>query len=476
MSIYDVIVIGSGMSGLCCAAILAKFGKRVLVIEKHDRLGGCLHTFKKDGYTFDSGNHYIGHVSEDDQTVLSFVSGGIMAVPTNNPVVETFIKDSNTFTLHAGTHHWTQMSGVGPDKVSNMADRMWWIAIIKLVPVIVARVMWFLLWILYPSTEQSYATFMESNSNHTTNETIWWDMQEGDWGVNSSEVPAMVGAAVTRHYIKGTMSLHPSFVRSVYKTIRRNGGTVYVNTNVVKINTNDMTGEVESVDIVTKRNIKNTVYTSTIISSIGAKNTCGLVNIPSLDDVCDKIGPSTGHFSVFIGANSTRVNMDLPTSTVWIKDEQHYMFVSSNESRGKTSIHILVPMEYAIYTDYDEFKHTKMKELQRHFLHYFPKVRPYIDCCFAGSPSTTQKYLNSHRGSSYGLKCTFDRFHDFHCVRTLRPDTPIKGLFLTGVDILCMGVSSAISSSIMTVRQVLGISLWDTLMKRDVMDIIRKRN
>lgn len=40
----QVIVVGSGMNSLVCAAILAKRGKSVLVLERNDRLGGCIRT------------------------------------------------------------------------------------------------------------------------------------------------------------------------------------------------------------------------------------------------------------------------------------------------------------------------------------------------------------------------------------------------------------------------------------------------
>ena len=53
----DVIVIGSGMGGLSTAALLAKQGKRVLVLEQHDIAGGNLHTFSEKGYEFDTGLH-----------------------------------------------------------------------------------------------------------------------------------------------------------------------------------------------------------------------------------------------------------------------------------------------------------------------------------------------------------------------------------------------------------------------------------
>lgn len=51
----DAIVIGSGISGLTTASLLAKAGKKVLVLEQHDQAGGCCHTFVEKGFEFDSG-------------------------------------------------------------------------------------------------------------------------------------------------------------------------------------------------------------------------------------------------------------------------------------------------------------------------------------------------------------------------------------------------------------------------------------
>ena len=49
---YDVIIIGSGISGLCCAALLSMEGKRVLVLEKHFKIGGYTHTFKRKKFAY----------------------------------------------------------------------------------------------------------------------------------------------------------------------------------------------------------------------------------------------------------------------------------------------------------------------------------------------------------------------------------------------------------------------------------------
>ncbi|KAL2339336.1 hypothetical protein Fmac_013782 [Flemingia macrophylla] len=51
----DVVVIGSGIGGLCCASLLARYEQDVLVVESHDQPGGAAHSFNIKGYNFDSG-------------------------------------------------------------------------------------------------------------------------------------------------------------------------------------------------------------------------------------------------------------------------------------------------------------------------------------------------------------------------------------------------------------------------------------
>lgn len=75
---YDVVIIGSGLGGLVCGAILAKEGKRVCILEKNEQIGGCLQTFKRDGVTFDTGVHYIGGLAERDSLWKIFNYLGIM--------------------------------------------------------------------------------------------------------------------------------------------------------------------------------------------------------------------------------------------------------------------------------------------------------------------------------------------------------------------------------------------------------------
>jgi len=59
---YDVIVIGAGVGGLVCANYLARQGKRVLVLEHGDRVGGNISGIRRKGFFFDAGSQSTENV------------------------------------------------------------------------------------------------------------------------------------------------------------------------------------------------------------------------------------------------------------------------------------------------------------------------------------------------------------------------------------------------------------------------------
>ncbi|WP_415880615.1 phytoene desaturase family protein [Methylomonas sp. TEB] len=62
---YDVVVIGAGIGGLSTGALLAKTGKSVLLVERHDRPGGYAHGFKRRHFHFDAGVHLVSGCSPE---------------------------------------------------------------------------------------------------------------------------------------------------------------------------------------------------------------------------------------------------------------------------------------------------------------------------------------------------------------------------------------------------------------------------
>jgi hypothetical protein len=51
----DVVVVGAGIGGLSCAALLARYGLQVTVCESHAIAGGAAHAWQAKGYHFESG-------------------------------------------------------------------------------------------------------------------------------------------------------------------------------------------------------------------------------------------------------------------------------------------------------------------------------------------------------------------------------------------------------------------------------------
>ena len=77
MAQYDVIIIGSGLGGLASAILLAKEGRKVLVLEKNNQLGGNLQTFSRNKVILDTGVHYNGGLAEGQNLYKYFKYLGI---------------------------------------------------------------------------------------------------------------------------------------------------------------------------------------------------------------------------------------------------------------------------------------------------------------------------------------------------------------------------------------------------------------
>lgn len=74
---YDIIIIGAGLGGLTAGAKLAKEGNKVLLIEQHDRPGGCATTFKRKDYIFEVGLHEMDGLAGADMKIKIFRELGV---------------------------------------------------------------------------------------------------------------------------------------------------------------------------------------------------------------------------------------------------------------------------------------------------------------------------------------------------------------------------------------------------------------
>ena len=87
---YDVIIIGGGLGGLTAGAKLAKEGKHILLLEQHDRPGGCATTFKRKEYTMEVGLHEMDGLHPSDGKTKIFNDLGLFDGVEYLPVPEFF--------------------------------------------------------------------------------------------------------------------------------------------------------------------------------------------------------------------------------------------------------------------------------------------------------------------------------------------------------------------------------------------------
>ena len=64
---FDAVVIGSGLGGLTAAALLAKSGRKVCVIERNHSVGGAASAFKKGALTIEPALHQTADPNDPDE-------------------------------------------------------------------------------------------------------------------------------------------------------------------------------------------------------------------------------------------------------------------------------------------------------------------------------------------------------------------------------------------------------------------------
>ena len=122
---------------------------------------------------------------------------------------------------------------------------------------------------------------------------------------------------------------------------------------------------------------------------------------------------------------------------------------------GRATIDVITFVSYDAFSRWEESQWKKRpaeyellkerlatKMLEMLYLHV-PQVRGKVDVCELSTPLSTRHFANQPHGEIYGIDHTPGRFRQ----KWLRPQTSIRGLFLTGQDIATCGVAGACSAA-----------------------------
>jgi all-trans-retinol 13,14-reductase len=514
---WDVIVIGSGIGGLTAAVLLSVHGgKRVLVLERHYAMGGFTHTFRRPGYEWDVGLHYIGQVQDADSSVrraFDHVTEGKVRWNAMPEVYDQIIAGGQKFDLTRGLEQYRErMKGYFPSDIraidkyiaavgsSNRASGLYYAE--KAVPELVSSIAGGLM--RAPFLRWATRTTGEVLHQLTSNRDLIGVLtgQWGDYGLPPAQSSFGIHATIAGHYFDGgsyPIGGSSTIAAAMAPIIERNGGRVITSAEVANIVVDGekavgvkMAGGREFIAPVI---ISDAGAANTFFSLVSAETAC----LSSLRDELRSIPVSVAHVGLYVGIKATDDDLGLKGTNLWIypsldhdanvarfAKDIHSEFASlyisfpsakdpdfANRYPGRSTVEVLtfVPFEqFAGWRgtkwqrrgpSYDSLKQLFAARLRAELERQVPAIAGRIDYAELSTPVTTRHFMNYENGEIYGIGSPPARFR----MRALGARTPIRNLYLTGQDVTSLGVVGALYGGAISASAALGKNLVSKLAK-----------
>jgi all-trans-retinol 13,14-reductase len=515
---YDAIVIGSGIGGLAAAALLAKHAqKRVLVLERHDAAGGFTHTFRRPGYEWDVGVHYIGGVNQArsaTRAAFDHLTGGRLQWSPMPEIYDRIRIGGRTYDFPAGVERFRdRMKAYFPGE-TRAIDR--YIAAVcsvvrdsnlyfaeKAIPAPLAFLIGGML--RFRFLRQADRTTAQVLDQFTKNRELIAVLtgQWGNYGLPPSQSSFAAHAIVAHHYFEGAgypVGGASEIAAAIAPLIESAGGQIATKAEVGKILL-DRGNRAIGVCLADGREIRAPL----VISDAGAHTTYTQllpVELPETLSIRRDLGrvpPSMSHYCLYVGLTRNEGEPEFGSSNLWIfPDSDHdgslqrytgdpnspfpMLFISfpsakdptfSRRYPGRSTLEIIAPASYARFQPWaetrwkkrpDEYEALKqslsvrlLDELDRHV----PATRGRVAHAELSTPLSTRHFGNWPHGEVYGLSAVPARYR----IRNLGVRTPIRNLYLTGQDAGAAGVTGALSGGVLAASAILG---------RNLMSVVRR--
>ncbi len=488
MSHSDVLIIGSGISSLTCAVLLARQGKKVTVLEQYLKPGGYLHCFKRFGERYDTGAHYVGAMDPGHPFHTLLTNLGVFDENLFTPL------DPDGFDVF----HFPEFQWAMPKGYSEVRRRLCDLfpqeknAIEKYLAIVQESVRAFPTYEFNDaSMEIPDARIFETSlaqvvSGLTSNQRLQCVLYAYCTlhGVQPEEVPFGFHAIVTDSLIRspyglknGGDALADNFVR----VLKNHGGELHTRKKVVRLEVVDRQirsvqtddGETFSADWVIAgihpRNVmrmfndESQSFSPVFRNRVeGLQETVGLFGISALAHQC-QLNPLKNYF--FFRSSDPKSFLKVagpldPPQAIFMSPALRQATVNSLMPLNLHSAASSVWFEpwkgerYGLRSPaYKDLKSQISKNIFLGVDEFLPGFAASIESFVASTPLTNLHFNGSPQGSAYGL------YHSIQNTgpRAIGPRTKILNLLLTGQNTLFPGLLGASISGVRTAGHVIGI-------------------